>query len=248
MLVCLCASVAISKRAYLATEKDSAIRGGNKRGLILMDCHRKIPVKTTLGPPPLSLCLFREVISCPVLGHAMVPVPDHLAGIGLTLPPLSILFSPRHRPQRSVSLSPRPTILPMGIELRREVCPPPRPPPLRSPKIKLLLVSLPFATVILNLFFCCCLNLRAQQWGESLALPGPQCQARGRVERCGWRGVGWGYVSSLGSGLLTGLPPFMTTGSLVVLLEGGPPASLGTASPTSCNEGSRYIATGGGWG
>lgn len=35
----------------------------------------------------------------------------------------------------------------------------------------------------------------------------------------------------------------MTTGSLVVLLEGGPPASLGTASPTSCNEGSRYIAT-----
>lgn len=37
----------------------------------------------------------------------------------------------------------------------------------------------------------------------------------------------------------------MTTGSLVVLLEGGPPASLGTASPTSCNEGSRYIATGG---
>ncbi len=53
-----------------------------------------------------------------------------------------------------------------------------------------------------------------------------------------------GYVSSL-SGLLTGLPPFMTTGSLVVLLEGGPTASLGTASPTSCNEGSRYIATGG---
>lgn len=35
----------------------------------------------------------------------------------------------------------------------------------------------------------------------------------------------------------------MTTGSLVVLLEGGPPASLGTASPTSCNDGSRYIAT-----
>lgn len=35
----------------------------------------------------------------------------------------------------------------------------------------------------------------------------------------------------------------MTTGSLVVLLEGGPPASLGAASPTSCNEGSRYIAT-----
>lgn len=65
----------------------------------------------------------------------------------------------------------------------------------------------------------------------------------------GGGGVGGGYVSSLGSGLLTGLPPFMTTGSLVVLLEGGPPASLGTASPTSCNEGSRYIATGGeGWG
>lgn len=66
---------------------------------------------------------------------------------------------------------------------------------------------------------------------------------QGRVER-----GGRGYVSSL-SGLLTGLPPFMTTGSLVVLLEGGPPASLGTASPTSCNDGSRYIATRGeeGW-
>lgn len=59
----------------------------------------------------------------------------------------------------------------------------------------------------------------------------------------GWgRNVVWGYVSSL-LGLLTGFPPFMTTGSQVVLLEGGPPASLGTASPTSCNDGSRYIAT-----
>lgn len=58
----------------------------------------------------------------------------------------------------------------------------------------------------------------------------------------GLKKSGRGYVSSL-SGLLTGLPPFMTTGSLVVLLEGGPAASLGTASPTSCNEGSLYIAT-----
>lgn len=57
VLVCLCVSVAISKRAYLAAEKNSAIRGGNKGGLILTDCHRKIPVKTTLPPP--SLCLFR---------------------------------------------------------------------------------------------------------------------------------------------------------------------------------------------
>ncbi len=69
----------------------------------------------------------------------------------------------------------------------------------------------------------------------------------GRVSGFSWpgegkKGRGRGYVSSL-SGLLTGLPPFMTTGSLVVLLEGGPPASLGAASPTSCNEGSRYIAT-----
>lgn len=61
----------------------------------------------------------------------------------------------------------------------------------------------------------------------------------------GGGGARRGYVSSLGSGLLTGLPPFITTGSLVVLLEGGPPASLGAASPTSCNEGSRYMATGG---
>lgn len=67
------------------------------------------------------------------------------------------------------------------------------------------------------------------------------------VVRGGVKSRGRGYVSSL-SGLLTGLPPFMTTGSLVVLFEGGPPASLGTASPTSCNEGSRYIATRGGEG
>lgn len=41
--------------------------------------------------------------------------------------------------------------------------------------------------------------------------------------------------------LLTGLPPFMTAGSLVLLLGGT--AGLGTVSPTSCNDGSRYIAT-----
>ena len=50
-----------------------------------------------------------------------------------------------------------------------------------------------------------------------------------------------GYVSL--SGLLTGLPPFMTTGSLVELLLGGATAGLGGALATSCSEGSRYIAT-----
>lgn len=45
------------------------------------------------------------------------------------------------------------------------------------------------------------------------------------------------------SGLLTGLPPFITAGSLVLLLGGT--AALGTVSPTSCNDGSRYMATGG---
>lgn len=54
-----------------------------------------------------------------------------------------------------------------------------------------------------------------------------------------------GYVAGL-SGLLTGLPPFMTAGSLVLLLGGT--AALGTVSPTSCNDGSLYMATGGGGG
>lgn len=64
-----------------------------------------------------------------------------------------------------------------------------------------------------------------------------------------------GYVAAVGlSGLLTGFPPFMTGGSLVLLLDGAvavaaaaaaATATLGTVSPTSCNEGSRYMATGG---
>lgn len=49
-----------------------------------------------------------------------------------------------------------------------------------------------------------------------------------------------GYVGGL-SGLLTGLPPFIIAGSLVLLL--GATAALGTVSPTSCNDGSLYIAT-----
>lgn len=49
-----------------------------------------------------------------------------------------------------------------------------------------------------------------------------------------------GYVAGL-SGLLTGLPPFITAGSLVLLLGGT--AALGTVSPTSCNDGSLYMAT-----
>lgn len=62
VLVYLCVSVAISKRVYLATEINSAIRGGNKGGFILMDCHRKIPVKTILGPPPpfLYVCFDKS--------------------------------------------------------------------------------------------------------------------------------------------------------------------------------------------
>lgn len=44
------------------------------------------------------------------------------------------------------------------------------------------------------------------------------------------------------SGLLTGLPPFMTAGSLVLLLGGAD--VLGTVSPMSCSEGSLYMATG----
>ncbi len=51
-----------------------------------------------------------------------------------------------------------------------------------------------------------------------------------------------GYVVGL-SGLLTGFPPFITAGSLVLLLGGT--AALGTVSPTSCNDGSLYMATGG---
>lgn len=51
-----------------------------------------------------------------------------------------------------------------------------------------------------------------------------------------WRG----YVVGL-SGLLTGFPPFITAGSLVLLLGGT--AALGTVSPTSCKDGSLYMAT-----
>lgn len=54
-----------------------------------------------------------------------------------------------------------------------------------------------------------------------------------------------GYVVGL-SGLLTGLPPFITAGSLVLLLGGT--AALGTVSPTSCNDGSLYMATSNGLG
>lgn len=54
-----------------------------------------------------------------------------------------------------------------------------------------------------------------------------------------------GYVVGL-SGLLTGFPPFITAGSLVLLLGGT--AALGTVSPTSCNDGSLYMATSNGLG
>lgn len=57
----------------------------------------------------------------------------------------------------------------------------------------------------------------------------------------GWASVRCGYVAGL-SGLLTGLPPFMTAGSLVLLLGGAD--VLGTVSPMSCSEGSLYMATG----
>lgn len=52
-----------------------------------------------------------------------------------------------------------------------------------------------------------------------------------------------GYVLGLLASLLTGLPPFITAGSLVLLAGGA--VALGTVSPTSCNDGSRYIATAG---
>lgn len=55
-----------------------------------------------------------------------------------------------------------------------------------------------------------------------------------------WARVRCGYVAGL-SGLLTGLPPFITAGSVVLLLGGT--AALATVSPTSCNDGSLYMAT-----
>lgn len=58
-----------------------------------------------------------------------------------------------------------------------------------------------------------------------------------------WALVRCGYVVGL-SGLLTGFPPFIIAGSLVLLLGGT--AALGTVSPTSCNDGSLYMATEGG--
>lgn len=52
-----------------------------------------------------------------------------------------------------------------------------------------------------------------------------------------------GYVVLL---LLTGLPPFMMADALVLLL--GVTPALGTVSPTSCKDGSRYMATSNGLG
>ena len=49
---------------------------------------------------------------------------------------------------------------------------------------------------------------------------------------------GSGYVVLL---LLTGLPPFMIADALVLLL--GVTPAFGTVSPTSCKDGSRYMAT-----
>ena len=52
---------------------------------------------------------------------------------------------------------------------------------------------------------------------------------------------GSGYVVLL---LLTGLPPFIIADALVLLL--GVTPAFGTVSPTSCKDGSRYMATGDG--
>lgn len=54
---------------------------------------------------------------------------------------------------------------------------------------------------------------------------------------------GSGYVVLL---LLTGLPPFMIAEALVLLL--GVTPVFGTVSPTSCKDGSRYMATSNGLG
>lgn len=56
--------------------------------------------------------------------------------------------------------------------------------------------------------------------------------------QCPW---GSGYVVLL---LLTGLPPFIIADALVLLL--GVTPAFGTVSPTSCKDGSRYMATGDG--
>ena len=86
------------------------------------------------------------------------------------------------------------------------------------------------------------------QWGAACPqrLPGPG--GSGRVGRDKWlnsaRGAaqshlrGSGYVVLL---LLTGLPPFMMADALVLLL--GVTPAFGTVSPTSCKDGSRYMAT-----
>lgn len=150
-----------------------------------------------------------------------VPVPKYPSGIGLTLRSSS---SSSPQPPAAVLF---PTTSDLSNRGRAEAGR--AAPLLTSQNLSCCL----FGYLLLQFSF-----VRAQQRGESLAFPGLRL-ARGELNG------GLGYVSSL-SGLLTGLPPFMTTGSLVVLLEGGPPASLGTASPTSCNEGSRYIATSGG--
>lgn len=64
-LVCLCASVAISKRAYLATEKKSAIRGGNKKGPHSYGLSQKNTCENNIAPPPLLYVCFNKSFPVP---------------------------------------------------------------------------------------------------------------------------------------------------------------------------------------
>lgn len=81
--------------------------------------------------------------------------------------------------------------------------------------------------------------------------PGPPGGAGGSAGTSGPTALGGGPVTLPGPGygvllLWAALPPFMMADALVLLL--GVTPAFGTVSPTSCRDGSRYMATGGGKG
>ena len=106
--VCVCVCVRLWPPTSIPGNRKQYYKRGKKGGLILTDCHRKIPVKTTFvfcfSLFPLS---FQEVTLPPMRGYATAPVPKYVAGIGLAL--LSSSSSSPATSCNALSFWPRPT-------------------------------------------------------------------------------------------------------------------------------------------
>lgn len=204
--VCLWPPASERTRQRKKQKRKQRVRGGDD-SLILTDCQRKIPARTSCFS---DFCLFCFDFESCFLPYDEDMLLSSFRNISQTSAWLYCLPSPLFPPPSTAAWS------------------------LRAPWWGW--TCGPFCYL-----FCCSFCFFGERssggGGEFVASPGLPSARRGENRERG-------YVPSL-SGLLTGLPPFMTTGSVVVLLDGGHPTSLGTASPTSCNEGSRYIATAG---